>query len=268
MILLGFDVEEFDMPFEYGKSISFNEQLEISTRGTNIILNLLKAKGVKVTFFCTANYANNKPDIIKRMVSEGHEIASHGYYHSDFKTEHLRQSKLALEAISGTGVTGFRMARMMPVDESEIAKAGYDYNSSINPTWLPGRYNNFNKPRSWFYDHDVLQIPASVSPLIRFPLFWLSFHNLPLSLLKRMASAAHKKDGYLNLYFHPWEFTDLHDKEKFGFPAYVSKNSGEAFAARIADFIDWATDKHYTFERTDAFCERIKNRNKQELISY
>lgn len=90
-------------------------------------------------------------------MTEGHEVASHGYYHSDFKVEHLTQSKLALENISGTEVTGFRMARMMPVDEAEIAKAGYEYNSSINPTWLPGRYNNFDKPRTWFYDHDVLR---------------------------------------------------------------------------------------------------------------
>ena len=81
-----------------------------------------------------------------------------------------------------------------------------------------------------------------------------------------MASATHKKDGYLNLYFHPWEFTDLHDKEKFGFPGYVSKNSGEAFVRRIADFIDWAMDKGYTFGRTDGFCETIKNKNKQEPV--
>lgn len=254
------------MPFEYGKSISFDEQLDISTKGTNTILGLLKQKNIKATFFCTANYAINKPDIIKQMVTEGHEVASHGYYHSDFKVEHLRQSKLALEDISGTKVTGFRMARMMPVDEAEIAKAGYEYNSSINPTWLPGRYNNFDKPRTWFYDHGVLQIPASVSPLIRFPIFWLSFHNLPLSLLKRMASATLKKDGYLNLYFHPWEFTDLHDKEKFGFPGYVSKNSGEVFAQRIGAFIDWAMGKGYPFGRTDDFCEMIENKNKQERV--
>lgn len=256
------------MPFEYGKSISFDEQLDISTKGTNTILGLLKQKNIKATFFCTANYAINKPDVIKQMVTEGHEVASHGYYHSDFKVEHLRQSKLALENISGTKVTGFRMARMMPVDEAEIAKAGYEYNSSINPTWLPGRYNNFDKPRTWFYDHGVLQIPASVSPLIRFPLFWLSFHNLPLSLLKRMASATFKKDGYLNLYFHPWEFTDLHDKEKFGFPGYVSKNSGDAFAQRTGAFIDWAMDKGYPFGRTDDFCKMIENKNKQERVLY
>jgi len=257
MILLGFDVEEFDMPMEYGKTISFDEQLAISTTGTLLILNLLKTTGIKATFFCTANYAVNKPDIIKKMVSDGHEIASHGYYHYDFKVEHLAQSKAKLEEISGTPVTGFRMARMMPVDEQEIQKAGYAYNSSLNPTFIPGRYNHLKKPRAWFFDHGVLQIPASVSPLVRFPLFWLTFHNVSLSIIKWMATAAHSKDGYLNLYFHPWEFTDLKQPERFGFPNYVSKNSGDDFVKRIKSFIVWAQSKDYEFARTGDFAEEI-----------
>lgn len=113
MILLGFDVEEFDMPFEYGKSLPFDEQLAISTTGTLKVLDVLKDAGIKATFFCTANYAIHKPDIIQAIVAQGHELASHGYYHSNFKPDHLLQSKLKLEEISGTAVTGFRMARMM-----------------------------------------------------------------------------------------------------------------------------------------------------------
>ncbi|AYL96811.1 polysaccharide deacetylase family protein [Mucilaginibacter celer] len=266
MILLGFDVEEFDLPLEYGKSISFDEQLEISTRGTQTILNLLKQKNVKATFFCTANYAVNRPDIIGQIVTDGHEIASHGYFHSDFKSEHLLQSKLVLQQISRTEVTGFRMARMMPVDEAEIAEAGYEYNSSLNPTWLPGRYNNLKKPRTWFYDRNVLQLPASVSARLRFPLFWLSFHNLPLFLLKRMSGGAYKKDGYLNLYFHPWEFTDLHDKDSIGIPGYVARNSGDALTRRLADFIDWAQAKGYPFARTTDFCNTIKNKYQEAIV--
>ncbi|GAA3977058.1 polysaccharide deacetylase family protein [Mucilaginibacter dorajii] len=260
MILLGFDVEEFDLPFEYGKSLPFNEQLSISTTGTYSILAMLKSANIKATFFCTANYAINQPDVIARIVSEGHEIASHGYYHSEFKPEHLKQSKLALEQLSGTEVTGFRMARMMPVDEAEIQKAGYTYNSSINPTWIPGRYNNFGKPRTWFYDHDVLQIPASVSPVIRFPLFWLSFHNLPMPLIKSFAAAAYRKDGYLNLYFHPWEFTDLHQPDRFGVPGYVAKNSGDAFVSRIKNFIEWAQTKGWQFARTGDFADGVNEK--------
>jgi peptidoglycan/xylan/chitin deacetylase (PgdA/CDA1 family) len=257
LILLSFDIEEFDMPFEYGKSIDFAEQLAISTEGTNKILDILLKRDIKATFYCTANYALNKPDVIARIVNEGHEIASHGYYHSDFKVEHLKQSKDALEQLTGKQVKGYRMARMMPVDEQEIFKAGYQYNSSINPTYLPGRYNNFSKPRTWFYQDGVLQLPSSVSPLVRFPLFWLSFHNLPMGILKWLSKKTYRKDGYLNLYFHPWEFTDLKKPEKFGFPGYVSKNTGVAFEKRIDNFIAWAQKAGYRFCTTGDFVERL-----------
>jgi hypothetical protein len=257
MILLSFDIEEFDMPFEYGKTISFEDQLAISTEGTLKVLDLLRNAGIKATFYCTANYANHKPEIIRQMITEGHEVASHGYYHSDFKPEHLAQSRQALESITGHPVLGYRMARMMPVDEIEIYKAGYIYNSSINPTWLPGRYNNFSKPRTWFYKENVLQLPSSVSPVVRFPLFWLSFHNLPMFLLKTLSKSTHAKDSYLNLYFHPWEFTDLNQPERFGFPGYVSKNTGDSFVKRISSFISWAIANGYQFSRTDRFVSNI-----------
>ena len=245
------------MPFEYGKEISFDEQLSISTEGTLKILAILAKNNIRATFYCTATYALNKPEIITKMVNEGHEIASHGYYHSNFKPEHLKQSKDVLEKLSGQTVNGYRMARMMPVDEQEIFKAGYRYNSSINPTYLPGRYNNFGRPRSWFMQDGVVQLPSSVSPLVRFPLFWLSFHNLPMRLLKWISKITYRKDGYLNLYFHPWEFTDLNKPEKFGFPGYVTRNTGLDFETRIDNFIVWALKNGYRFARTGDFVKSV-----------
>ena len=180
MILLSFDIEEFDMPFEYERKIEFSDQMGISIQGTIAILDLLKKHQIKATFFSTATFAINAPKVMERIVNEGHEVASHSYYHSDFKLEDLLESKLKLEELTGQKIIGFRMPRMHPVDEKEVFKAGYVYNSSINPTFLPGRYNNFNKPRTYFRQDGVMQIPASVTPIIRFPLFWLSFHNFPL----------------------------------------------------------------------------------------
>lgn len=258
MILLSFDIEEFDMPFEYGKDISFEDQIAISRAGTISILNLLEKHDVKATFFCTVTFAENIPDLIERITSSGHELASHGYYHSDFKPEHLLQSKLKLEQLSGKEITGYRMARMMPVDEQEIFKAGYTYNTSINPTYLPGRYNNFNISRTYFKKENVLQIPASVSPLIRFPLFWLSFHNLPLAIYKFLSSWTYKKDKYLNIYFHPWEFTDLNDFERFGFPGYVRKNTGIKMIERMDNLISWMKSKKYPFATFQYFIKSNK----------
>ena len=257
MVLLSFDIEEFDMAFEYGKSISFEDQISISVTGTTHILNLLAKHQIRATFFCTVTFAQQAPEIINRITNEGHELASHGYYHSNFKDEHLLMSKQELERLSGHPVKGYRMARMMPVDGLEIQKAGYEYNSSINPTWLPGRYNNLKVSRTWFHEDGVLQLPASVSPM-RFPLFWLSFHNLPLWLYKHLVTRAYHKDQYLNVYFHPWEFTDLTDQEKYGFPAYVSKNSGQQMVKRMDELMEWINMQGYASGHIFEFIQKIK----------
>jgi peptidoglycan/xylan/chitin deacetylase (PgdA/CDA1 family) len=255
MILLSFDIEEFDMPLEYGKTISFDEQIAISTAGTEVILAMLQKQQVKATFFCTATFALARPQLIKRMIADGHEVASHGYYHSEFEPAHLLSSKLVLEGITGQPVTGYRMARMMPVDEAEIHKAGYLYNSSVNPTYLPGRYNNLKVSRTMFWQSGVLQLPASVSPKLRLPLFWLALHNFPMWFYKYLCHKTYRADKYLNLYYHPWEFTYLNDKARFGFPGYVSKNSGAAMLQRMEELITSFKQKGLVFGTISEFLE-------------
>ena len=183
--------------------------MSISKIGTDRILDLLLQEKVKATFFCTANFALHATGLIDRMVNEGHEVASHGYYHATFEQKDLGESKKVLEQITGTTIIGFRMPNMAPLEALPVIEAGYKYNSSLNPTFLPGKYNNLNKPRRIFYENGLCQIPASVSALFRIPLFWLSLHNFPISIYKRMCQRAILKDGYLNIYFHPREFADL-----------------------------------------------------------
>ena len=204
MISLSFDIEEFDLPLECKGEIKFEEQLSVSRKGTEIILDLLQKYEIKATFFSTVVFAENNQDLVQRLVKEGHELASHTYYHSQFEIEDLKKSKDKLEELSGKKVYGLRMPRMQEVDETEVKRAGYFYNSSVNPTILPGRYNNLHVSRTSFMESSVLQIPASVTPKFRFPLFWLSFHNLPLSLYLEMAKTTYLKDNFLNIYFHPW----------------------------------------------------------------
>lgn len=253
MILLSFDVEEFDVPDEFGFPIPFEEQIEISRKGTVHILDCLLVHQVKATFFVTVQFATHAPEIIERIIGEGHEVGSHGYYHSQFSEEHLLSSRLVLEKITGHVVKGYRMPRMMPVSEEGIRKAGYAYNTSLNPTWIPGRYNNFSKPRTAFIEHDVLQLPASVTPLFRFPLFWISFHVLPMWLYLRLCSWTLNRDTYLNLYFHPWEYVDLTTHKEFELPFYITRNSGEALVHRLDQLIRYFKERDVLFGRTDEF---------------
>ena len=254
MIYLSFDIEEFDMPKEYGYDIAFERQIAISRKGLTAILDLLKKHQMHATFFSTVVFAQQVPDLINRLIEEGHELASHTYYHSDFENEHLKRSKEALEQQFGVTVEGLRMPRMLEVSAEEVKKAGYRYNSSVNPTFLPGRYNKLHVPKRLFNENGLWQIPAAVS-WFRFPLFWLSFHNLPLWLYKFLLKRSVKSIGYAALYFHPWEFTDLHQKE-FNFPAYVMRNSGEKMIARFDSLLTFI--KHQGW-KTGLYKEMITN---------
>jgi peptidoglycan/xylan/chitin deacetylase (PgdA/CDA1 family) len=249
-ILLSYDVEEFDVPMEFGGHLEFEQQLEISTKGLQSLVALLDKYNIRCTLYCTAQYALHRKEVIQELHKKGFEIASHGYYHSKFEVKDLKASREVLEEIIGHPVFGYRMARMMPLDAADVAAAGYLYNSSLNPTWLPGRYNNLNKPRGPFIEKDILQFPASVTPMFRIPLFWISFHNFPTALYQYFCQQTLRKDGYLNIYFHPWEFQDYANAGNAKFPSYLKRNTGEVMLMRTEVLIKWAIDKGYRFDTT------------------
>lgn len=258
MILLSFDIEEFDTPMEHGCQLPLEEQMNVSIEGTKQILYILREHKAKATFFCTANFAQHAPELIHEMLQEGHEVASHGYYHTTFEIADLKKSREALEDLTGQPITGYRMARMMPVDEKEIRAAGYKYNSSLNPTFIPGRYNNLRSPRTWFYKENVLQIPASVTPTFRIPLFWLTCHNFPAFLYRWLAARTLRHDGYIVIYFHPWEFTNLKARKEFNLPFIITNQSGEGMIKRLSQLIDYFHKKGKTFETFTDFIQTIK----------
>ncbi|MBD3749763.1 MAG: polysaccharide deacetylase family protein [Sphingobacteriales bacterium] len=264
MILLSFDIEEFDLPLEYGQYLVLKDQLAISTKGTYLILELLSELALKATFYCTANYAKYYPEVIKKIITEGHELASHGVEHSNFKKEHLKQSKEILEQISGVKIFGFRMPRLAEVDSHWIQDAGYKYNSSLNPTWLPGRYNHFNKSRTFYRSGDLIQVPVSVSPVFRIPLFWLSFHHFPLYLLKYLSNWTYSRDNYVHLYFHPWEFIDLRSNPSLDLlPNYITRRSGIELYRILKNYLIWIKSKNFELVNTKDF---LQNTFKEKWI--
>ncbi len=232
-ILMSYDVEEFDMPLEYSHPISPEEQMRVGVAGLDALMPILLDGSKPATLFTTANFANTFPGKI-RALSQHHEIASHTYYHSSFAVPDLLSSRLALETITGKQVTGLRMPRMRPVNMADVMDAGYHYDSSVNPTWLPGRYNNLHLSRLPYMDNGMLRVPASVTPLCRIPLFWLSFKNFSPVLFRQLCKRTLHKDGHICLYFHPWEFTDI---KGYGLPAYTTRHAGKVLLDRLQELI-------------------------------
>lgn len=234
-ILLSFDLEEFDIPEEYGQKVPNETKMNVSLEGLKKILMLLDELEIKATFFTTANFALHNKEIVKKA-SEKHEIASHGLYHSSFSDEDYKKSKIILEKIIHKKISGFRMPRLKKISYSKLRKAGYLYDSSINPTWLPGRYNNFFSKRKVHKIKEIIELPISATPIARFYLFWHTFKNFPELLMKSLYSLNLKIDGYINIYFHPWEFTDI---KKYNMPWYIKRISGDKLEKKLKNYIIW-----------------------------
>lgn len=72
------------------------------------ILDVLKEENVPATFFVTGHYVRSVPDLIKRMVNEGHIIGNHSDQHPDFTNltkegfkEELENLDRAVESLTG-----------------------------------------------------------------------------------------------------------------------------------------------------------------------
>lgn len=239
-ILISFDVEEFDLPEEFGVPVPPDDRAGVSAEGMDCVLTVLdRFPAVRATFFTTVNFARMNPEIFRRMSSdERYEIASHGVSHSTFVPEDLAASRKFLGELSGRPVTSFRPARLAPVPKDLILEAGYRCESALNPVWLPGRYNHFTASlRPFFEPCGLLQIPVSAVPVIRFPLFWLSFKNLPGSIYRTGAGLAIRSVHFFNLYTHPWEYTDRSREEHWRIPRYITRHAGQEMADRLADLL-------------------------------
>ena len=230
-ILLSFDVEEFDLPNDFGGVVDESEQLSVGREAFERTLDLLDRINIPATLFLTGRIAEHCADLV-RDAAGTHEIASHGVRHDRFEMQDYAESRRMLESCSGTTVTGFRMARLQPVDVEALRSAGYDYDSSENPIRLPGRYDNRHLPRRPRIEDELVRIPISTTPRLRIPLFWLAFRHMPRPILRASLRRALDADGHLVLFFHPWELLELR-RSRHPMPRVVRHGGGSRLARRI-----------------------------------
>lgn len=64
-----------------GNTIAYTFDLGYSTGYEDKVLDVLKEKGIKATFFTTGTYLRDNPRLVKRIIEEGHKLACHSYNH-------------------------------------------------------------------------------------------------------------------------------------------------------------------------------------------
>lgn len=130
---------------------------------TNRLLDVFGAEGLRVTCFVLGWVAERHPAIVRRLLAEGHELASHGYWHrliysqspAEFR-EDVRRSKRLLEDLGGVEVRGYRAPSFSIVERSlwaldVLIDEGFAYDASI----FPVRHDTYGIPSAPRHPHVV-----------------------------------------------------------------------------------------------------------------
>ena len=186
------------------------------------ILELFDYKGIKATFFTLGWIAARYPGMVRRIVDEGHELASHGWEHvrvvnqepETFRDD-ISRTRALLQDISGAAVNGYRAASYSIGSGNlwawdVLAEVGYQYSSSI----VPVRHDLYGMPEAPRFPFRVagerlLEIPITTIPIKGknlncggggwFRLFPYGFTRWALRQVNG------KEDQAAVFYFHPWE---------------------------------------------------------------
>lgn len=223
---LSFDVEEhFQVAaFWSDERRSKWESYESRVEGNvDKILGLLSHHGIHATFFVLGWVARRYPNLVKAIVRQGHEIASHGFGHEMITSQHpsqfredVRKSKGILEDITGISVNGYRAPSFSITPETcwafpILVEEGYLYDSSI----FPVRHDRYGMPEAHPYCHQIetksgalWEVPLSTLRVgrVRVPIAGGGYFRLfPYPVLHRLLNRAVAQGSPLIMYLHPWE---------------------------------------------------------------
>ena len=229
-------------------------------RNVGRILEMLAVHNTKATFFTLGWIAERYPQLVRQIVEQGHELASHGYGHeraSDlteaafFADIHL--AKIILEDVGGAEVKGYR-APSFSIGTGNLwafdtlARAGYRYSSSVYPI----RHDHYGMPDSPRFAYQVrpglLEIPVTTLRALGRNLPSSGggyFRLLPYALSRWMLKRVNSLDRQSGIfYFHPWEIDVAQPRvegisSKTRFRHYVNISRMEARLAQLLKDFKW-----------------------------
>lgn len=237
--------------------------LRSSTIGVKKLLNLFETTGVKGTFFVTGHFAELAPHIVHEIHSSKHEIACHGYQdtalpknNSSELRRQLTHTTKALYNILGQRPIGFRAPKCsMTSSALEIlGELGYIYDSSIHPTFIPGKYNYLRFPTQPYHPSKtdlsrkgcmkILEIPISVFPLLKIPISWWWMRNMGVWWTIFATRSLLNKGYPVVFYIHPWELIQIPRVQGISW-SYRRKTGDQTYYMLKKYIISFRNQAHY-----------------------
>lgn len=208
------------------------EQLECRVvDNTSKILDLFAKYQVQSTFFVLGWVAKKHPELVRQIISGGHELASHGFWHQRVSSltpkafrEDIQDSKKLLEDIAGIAIKGYR-APSYSINHINawafdiIEESGFEYSSSVYPV-KHDLYGWPDAPRFKFLStpNGLIELPISTNRFMNrnYPSGGGGFFRLfPYTLSKNLIKKINNMDDQpVIFYFHPWEIDPYQPRVK------------------------------------------------------
>lgn len=221
MKILSFDIEDWFHIFNpaYGlKPENWDRLPSQVVAETEWILSFLENKEIKATFFCLGWVAEKYPQLIKKIFSNGHQIAAHSYLHRKVGTltekefsEDTRRSINILQEITGNKVNAFRAPGFSFREETKWAfeilhSLGITEDSSLKSGMKFGKRRIPDEPFSIFAkEFSIKEFPTRTFPFFYSHIIYSGsgyFRLLPYGFVKnRFISSSYEMS-----YFHPRDF--------------------------------------------------------------
>lgn len=190
---------------------------------TERVLEIFARAGVRATFFTLGWVAERHAPLVRRIVAQGHELASHGHGHelvhrigeAAFRAD-IRRARAVLEDAGGVAVRGYRAPtfsigpRATPWAHRVLAEEGHVYSSSLFPI-RHDLYGDAEAPRDPHRPapDGVLELPMTTVRTMGRNLpcsggGW--FRLVPYPVFRtglRRVNGTERRPGIF--YFHPWE---------------------------------------------------------------
>ena len=192
------------------------------------ILSLLRKYKAKATFFVVGMVVARRPELIDHIMKDGHEIASHSYWHTslnqmsvdELETD-IKMSTEILYSMTGQKMLGFRaMGYSIPEDEAGfyalLKKYGYKYDSS--------KKKADEDNCQTIQKGDIARVfPSSVNILGLKTIFsgGTYLRWLPEFVINKGFSQYIRSKQPVMLYVHPWEFNKDQPKRTVRFKYQV-----------------------------------------------
>lgn len=214
-------------------------------RNTHELLDILAGAGATATCFVLGWVARRYPGLVRRMVAEGHEVASHSDAHLRLYSlsrgalaEDLSRARDTLQQLTGAPVWGIR-APMFSISDAVLdylAEAGYWYDSSFYDFKAHDRYGQLSTaidPERAVVEvrPGLLELPMSRVALGPVALPWAGggyFRLIPPTVYRWGVVRRLGMRSWFMFYFHPWELdAEEPPPERLGramrFRAYVGR---------------------------------------------